>query len=213
MPAACCPFPPSLKLRRASPVAGSRLRPETRKFAGQALLPTSSAIEAQLRLALGRSGGDFLGGRGLSSKFSVEYGLQLFEIIEEGVSHRALVKSCGGVEKGNDQKAPLSVSDPVGVRDRELGIEKRGHCETAQRGNDSRPQQRYLRVEVFSAGFYLVWLRIAVVRRTALDDVRDIHILSLYADALEKLGEKLAGGADEWARLLVLVITRRLANE
>ncbi len=58
-----------------------------------------------------------------------------------------------------------------------------------------------------------VRLRIAVLRRAALDDVRDVDVLAREVDRFDDLRQQLAGAADERDALHVLVGARRLADE
>ena len=70
-----------------------------------------------------------------------------------------------------------------------------------------------LTVEPRRARLDLVGLRIAVARRPALHDVRDVHVGAGQADALDELREELAGAADERLALQVLLLARPLADE
>src|SRR5439155_24593255 len=67
--------------------------------------------------------------------------------------------------------------------------------------------------EPAGAGVDFCRQRIAVARRATLDDIRDEDLVPFEPDAPEQLLEELAGGADERAGLLVVVISRRFADE
>ncbi len=60
---------------------------------------------------------------------------------------------------------------------------------------------------------HFVGLGIAVARRPALDDVRDVDVGALEADRLDDLRQQLPGASDERLALEVLVGARRLADE
>src|SRR3982751_949824 len=55
--------------------------------------------------------------------------------------------------------------------------------------------------------------RVAVAGRPALQDVRDVDVGARHADTFEQLLEELPGLADERDAELVLVESRRLADE
>ena len=73
--------------------------------------------------------------------------------------------------------------------------------------------QRNLAIEIGAAGLELVRLRIAVVGRSALDDVGDIDLLPRQIDRLQQLIQKLASGAHKGQALLVFVKAGGLADE
>jgi len=60
---------------------------------------------------------------------------------------------------------------------------------------------------------HLSGLRIPVTRRAALEDVTDVHVVSLDSDRLDDLGQKLAGPPHEGDTLPVFVRPWSLANE
>src|SRR3954469_9496184 len=88
-----------------------------------------------------------------------------------------------------------------------------GHRKAAQRADHPRLDQRDLAIQVLAAGGYLVGQWVAIVRRPALQDVRNVDVLPLEPDRAQHLLEQFPGGADERARLLVLVVAGRLADE
>jgi len=90
--------------------------------------------------------------------------------------------------------------------------------ETLQRelpeGHDHlRLDQLDLAAEVRTAGVELVGLGIAVLRRTALDDVGDVDVIARQLHRLDDVGEQLSGAADKRFALQVLVASGRLADE
>src|SRR4029078_1406346 len=56
-------------------------------------------------------------------------------------------------------------------------------------------------------------LGVTVLRRPALDHVRDEHVLASPADRAEELDQEIAGAAHEWTPLPILVEARPLADE
>src|SRR5205823_10020709 len=52
-----------------------------------------------------------------------------------------------------------------------------------------------------------------VLRGPALEDVGDVHVGAAQADAREERVQQLAGGADEWLALPVLVESGRLSDD
>ena len=64
-----------------------------------------------------------------------------------------------------------------------------------------------------SHGVDFVGLGIAVLRRPALDDVRDVDVVARQLDRLDDLRQQLAGAADKRHALLVFVGAGRLADE
>ena len=76
-----------------------------------------------------------------------------------------------------------------------------------------RPQAGELLLDNRPARRHLVGQRVAVLRRAALDDVKNVDVVASQADGLDDAGEKLAGRADERLALGVLIMSRRLADE
>src|SRR3954454_9220707 len=118
------------------------------------------------------------------------------------------------MERGNEHRA-------VAVRElttAELGdslfrVEQQLRGEVPERDHHARLQEAELPLEVRTAGFDLVGLRVAVARRPALDDVGDVHIVARQPNALDEAREELPGPADERDALLVLFGTGTLADE
>ena len=81
-------------------------------------------------------------------------------------------------------------------------------------GNDhARGYEFDLAVEKGTAGRRFVRLRIPVVRRSALDDVRDVDVLTAQIHGLDDPRQKLARGPHERQALPVLLRARALAHE
>jgi hypothetical protein len=63
-------------------------------------------------------------------------------------------------------------------------------------------------VKPLPAGRHLVWLRIAVAGRPALDDIGDVDLFAPQLDRLDDPREKLAGRSDKRQSLTVLLGSR-----
>src|SRR4029077_1140673 len=83
----------------------------------------------------------------------------------------------------------------------------------AQSNHRLRPDRGNMPHEKRRASFALVALGLAVARRTAFHDVRDINIFAPQAHGFDHVVEQLAGAADERLSLGVSIRARALANE
>src|SRR5581483_11696927 len=142
---------------------------------------------------------------------------QLREVGLEHLQHRRRVERGGRVvERVELDRAPADrrlLLLPVHLRDAERPAGEKLRREVAERRDDDGLDQLDLAEEMALAGLDLVRLRVAVARRAALEDVRDVDVCACEADLCEQLLEQLAGLADERQALLVLVETGRLADE
>ena len=82
-----------------------------------------------------------------------------------------------------------------------------------ERHDDGRLDQLDLAPQPRLAALDLLRMRIAVLRRPALQDVGDEDVVALKADPLEQRRQQLAGGSDERDSLLVLLLAGGLADE
>ena len=87
------------------------------------------------------------------------------------------------------------------------------HGVPAQRHHEGRVDRLELAVQERGARGNLVRLGVAVVRRTALDDVRDEDVLATPADGGEQADQELSGSPHERPAQAVLVHARTLAHE
>src|SRR5439155_2400881 len=101
----------------------------------------------------------------------------------------------------------------VDACDPERAAREKLRREVAECRDDGGLDQLDLAEEVALARLDLVRLRVAVARRAALQHVRDVDVLPRHPDASKQLLEQLPGLADERETLLVLVESRRLADE
>src|SRR4051812_38019425 len=102
---------------------------------------------------------------------------------------------------------------PAHLRDPHRAARERLRREVPERADHLRLDQLDLAHQVGLALLDLLGERVAVPRRTALEDVRDEHLAALDADLLEQLVEEAARATDERLALEVLVAARRLAHE
>ncbi len=103
--------------------------------------------------------------------------------------------------------------EAVDLRDpRRLAGEKLGG-EIPERRDELRLDELDLTEEMRLARRDLLGERVAIPGRTALEDVRDEDVGARELDARQQLVEKLPGLADERHTLLILVETRRFADE
>ena len=94
-----------------------------------------------------------------------------------------------------------------------LSRKELSHREPSE-GNDHFGANRVdLSLQKMSTRPDLIRLRISIVWRPALDDVRNENVAAFQADRRQKLFEKLPSRADERMALLILVKTRRFPNE
>src|SRR5437867_11738940 len=110
--------------------------------------------------------------------------------------------------------ASCTKSAAAELRDRRLRPQQRLRRELAERDDDLGRDQLELADEKGLARRHLVRLQVAVLRRPALDDVGNVHVLSPEPHPLgDDLGQQLPGAPDERLALDVLVATRRLPDE
>src|SRR5690349_11607576 len=108
--------------------------------------------------------------------------------------------------------AVVAMRLPSQLADRELRLEKSLGREGAQRQYDLRSDELDLTNQVRRARNDLVGQRIAVTRRTMLEDIRNEHVLTPEVDRSEDLVQQLARLADERLALLILVRAGRFAD-
>src|SRR5215213_8073920 len=107
---------------------------------------------------------------------------------------------------GHDQRhAIVTVYLAAQLADRELRLQKSLRREGPQRQDDFGLDELDLADKIGRAGDDLVGHRVAVARRTMLEDVGDEDVLALEVDGGENLVEQLARLTHERLALLILV--------
>src|SRR5882724_9648061 len=83
-----------------------------------------------------------------------------------------------------------------------------------ERHDHLRPDRSHLRTQEGLASRDLIRLRIPIVRRPALHDVRYVYVAALHRHAaFDDASEELAGFADEGLALAIFVLARTFADE
>ena len=83
----------------------------------------------------------------------------------------------------------------------------------SETNNNPGIDQRYLGLEILSAGHHFLHRRHSVLRRSAFDDVSNIRFITSDAARFEYLRQQLSGAPDKGAPLNVFVGPGRLADE
>ena len=111
--------------------------------------------------------------------------------------------------EGRDQlRAAVVEHAAAQPRDRLVGPQQRLRRELAERDDHLRLDDVDLPEQERLAGLDFVRLGVAVLRRPALDHVRDVDVVALEADRLDDLRQQLPGAADERDALDVFVRAR-----
>src|SRR5262249_40096937 len=93
------------------------------------------------------------------------------------------------------------------------GLQNRLGRKCSETTNDLRANGGKLLPEKWIAGTNLVWFRIAVIRRAALQNIANVNVFALKVDRLDDLREQLAGAHDEGQALLIFVVSGSFTNE
>ena len=96
---------------------------------------------------------------------------------------------------------------------RRLGVQKGIRGGTAEGADYRRLNGRDLRVEESPTGGEFLRQGDAILRRTALHHVGNVHLIPRQAKRLDNFCEELAGRADEGASLQILLHSWPLSNE
>ena len=99
------------------------------------------------------------------------------------------------------------------ARDAKRVFDERRCSDAAEADDDRRIDECDLPLQPFAAALLLRKLRVAVVRRTAFDNVGDVDLGAVQINHLEHVVEQLSGRADKRHALAVLLLTRAFANE
>ena len=123
------------------------------------------------------------------------------EVLLQRPQHRRRVEGGGGMverveEHGRGRERDL-VLLAVHLRDPERPAREEPRREVPERGDDAGADQLDLAEQVRLAGRDLALERVAVLRRPALEDVREVDLVPAEADAREEPLEQLTGLARE----------------
>src|SRR5689334_4018368 len=99
------------------------------------------------------------------------------------------------------------------LRDADLPVEQRLRRPIPQRADERRSDYFNLLQQERLARLDFVRFRIAVVRRPAFDDIRNVDLRSRQAGGLQEFVEQLSRRANERLTLLILVESRRFSDE
>ena len=146
-----------------------------------------------------------------------EQGRQAREVVLERLQHRRRVERGGRVierveqDRRRGERHLLLLAVHARDPERAAGEELRG--EVAERRDDARPHELDLAEEVRLAGGDLGLERIAILRRPALEHVREIDRLRREPDSGEQPRQQLPCLPGERQPALVLVVAGRLADD
>lgn len=124
-----------------------------------------------------------------------------------------IAQNRGGVVDGGQpgvfaiKKGSVLPGDPVVGADDPLG------GDPSQTDDDFGPDQQRLVFQVGDAGLLLLGKRIAVVRRVAFDNICQVDVLPVQADAPQQVVEHGSGGAGERDSVPVLAVPGRLGDK
>src|SRR3990172_8423605 len=125
----------------------------------------------------------------------------------------ATTQSRRRVECGDEVPMPPRVDLPSQPGDADVPPEKQLGGEVAERDDHLGIDQLELLTQVALARLDLVGERVTVSRRSAFEDVGDVHLIAPQTDLFEQTLQQLPGSSDEGQAPLVLVEPRRLADE
>src|SRR5262245_2809212 len=104
----------------------------------------------------------------------------------------------GGMERRDELRAAAEIVDAAAQpRDRCVGLEQRLGREGTKRHDHARLDEIDLPVEKRLTRRDFVRLRIAILRRAALEDVGDVDVAPLELNRLDDLREQLTGASNE----------------
>ena len=128
---------------------------------------------------------------------SVEKRLYILHIREHILAFARIAQERRRVEHGADCVFSFFVEDSVFLRDPEIGLYQT-HCRNPSEAHyDPRLYQSYLLTQESYAFVFLLRLRIAVMRRTAFQNVRYIHVLPVDPDRAQLFIEEFSRRADK----------------
>lgn len=142
-----------------------------------------------------------------------DLGLETFQI-PEGVRTLAdIPQERRGVIHGHKPDAAFFCPLTMVFGDAEVFPNQLLGGNSPQADDDFRPDELCLHPQPGDAGFLLCLQGISVLRRTALDDITDVAVLTAETDDGKHIVEELTGRADERFALQVLLLTGAFADE
>ena len=143
-----------------------------------------------------------------------EDGAQGEEVVE-GVGFLLRVSQERRRVEGAHHEGALLVDElSVLTGDAELGVDEPLSGDPPEAHDDFRPQDADLFPEPLDADILFVRLRVPVLGRAALDDVRDVYpVLPVEPDGGEVFVEELTGGPDEGLALDILLVSGAFSYE
>src|SRR5262249_13093138 len=119
----------------------------------------------------------------------------------------------GGMESGDDSHAVNVGELPAQSGNGSCRFNHGLRRESGQTANDFGTDYSELLFQEWIAGRNFIWLRIAVFRKPALQDVANVDLFTLQIDRFDDLRQKLARAAHKRQTLLIFVVSRRFADE
>ena len=101
----------------------------------------------------------------------------------------------------------------MNARDPVRAPRQKSRCEGTERRDHPGPDERHLAEEMWLAGDDLRLVRVAILWRTALEDVRDVDGLARKADSGQQLLEERTPLRGEPVATLILPVSGCLADE
>lgn len=117
------------------------------------------------------------------------------------------------MERRDDRNAAIIMDSSAQSRNSILLLQNSFRGEGSQRANDARADELDLSRQDRTARRDLQRLGISVSWRPALQDVRDVNLVSLEIHCSKNLIQKLSRGADERLSLQIFIATRRFPDQ
>jgi hypothetical protein len=117
------------------------------------------------------------------------------------------------MEYGGHGEIALLYPSAVLLRDLIVGLDEPHRRYSAEANDDLRSHQTHLFAKEVDAGILLCGERIAILGRTAFENVRDINVLALDVNRVKETVEKLTRATDEGSTRKILLLTGCFADE
>ena len=143
----------------------------------------------------------------------VEELLQFLEIILQCVDQIPLMKSGGRVQEGEDHEVLHVERLRFHLGNADLAFQQCLSRPITKRTHELGPDHLDLLHEKRFTSFHFIRFRVAVVRRPALDDVRDIDLVARKIRRRQQIVEEFTRSPHERLPLLIFIEPRRFADE